>query len=316
MFAAIYATALLLQSSVLSLWPVMVLSLVALVPAAAYVSVINDLTDLKDDLASGKNNRLFGKSRAFIIVTLACCIFPGLLVAIHWHNDALLLTLYLATWTAFSLYSIPPVRLKNRGIWGVLADASGAHLFPTLLVVSLVFRWSGKPIDRTWFIAIAVWSLSYGLRGILWHQLSDLNNDEKIGLGTFALRHNVTLLRRLGNFIVFPAELAALAVILLRVDSRFAIGFLFAYSLLEYLRMKQWGINLVIVAPKGRYSIVMHEYYGVFFPLAFLLSSSLQHPGDMVIIIAHLVLFPKRAGQISKDAVRLIKSGLIFVSTR
>jgi hypothetical protein len=136
-----------------------------------------------------------------------------------------------------------------------------------------------------------------------------LDNDKKIGLRTFVLRHNVTLLRRLGNFIVFPAELAAFAVMLWHADSRFAMGFLFAYALLEWFRKKNWAMNLVIVAPKTRYSIVMHEYYGVFYPLGLLLSSSLQHPGDILIIIVHLVLFPRRAAQISKDIVKLIKAG-------
>jgi 4-hydroxybenzoate polyprenyltransferase len=128
-FATIYATALLLNVSIASLWPVLVLSLLALIPGAAYVSVINDLTDLKDDLASGKNNRLVGRSRLFIAVTLACCVLPGVLVATHLRNDKLPLTLYLANWAAFSLYSLPPVRLKNRGFPGILADAAGVHMF-------------------------------------------------------------------------------------------------------------------------------------------------------------------------------------------
>ena len=60
MFATIYATAFLSNLSIISLWPIFLLALVALVPGAAYVSVINDLTDLRDDLASGKSNRLVG----------------------------------------------------------------------------------------------------------------------------------------------------------------------------------------------------------------------------------------------------------------
>ncbi len=213
-FATVYATAFLLGVSIISLWPLLLLALFALVPGAAYVSVINDLTDRKDDLASGKQNRLVGRSRTFIALTLACCVLPGALVAIYWRHDLLLLTIYLANWTVFSLYSLPPVRLKKRGLLGVLADASGAHLLPTLLVVSLVYRWREVSIDFLWFAAVAVWSLSYGLRGILWHQLSDAENDQKAGVHTFVLRHGRSNLHRLGTFVVFPAELTAFALML------------------------------------------------------------------------------------------------------
>ncbi|MET0626015.1 MAG: hypothetical protein ABW250_23980, partial [Pyrinomonadaceae bacterium] len=213
-FAIIYATALLLNVPVASLWPLLLLALAALVPGAAYVSVLNDLTDMRDDLASGKSNRLVGRSRAFVACVLACCVLPGVAVAFYWRGDPLLWSLYLAAWVAFTLYSVPPFRLKNRGLLGLLADASGAHLFPTLLVVGLVYRWSAEPLNLVWFAAVAVWSLSLGLRGNLWHQLSDRDNDEKVHLRTFARSHKITLLHRVGNFVIFPTEWMAFAIML------------------------------------------------------------------------------------------------------
>jgi 4-hydroxybenzoate polyprenyltransferase len=307
MFATIYATALILKIPIISLWPLLILALAALVPGAAYVSVINDLTDLEDDQASGKNNRLIGKSRAIIGAILACCILPGVAVSLYWREDPLLLSLYLAAWVAFSLYSIPPVRLKTRGVLGLLADASGAHLFPTLLVVSLVYRWRGEPVDAVWFTSVAAWSLSYGLRGNLWHQLSDLHNDQKIGLRTFVRNRTITQLRRIGNFIIFPIEIAAFALVLWLGGSQVAVAFLCFYALLEWSRILMWKMNLIIVVPRDRYSIVLLEYYEVFFPLALLVSSSRQNPTDALIILAHLLLFPRRAAQVFKDILKLTK---------
>jgi hypothetical protein len=225
----------------------------------------------------------------------------------YWRHDFLLLTLYLANWLAFSLYSLPPFRLKIRGLLGVLADASGAHLLPTLLVTSLVYRRRDLPIDPLWFISVAVWSLSYGLRGILWHQLSDLHNDEKAGLRTFVLRHKLSHLHRLGNFIVFPAELTAFGLMLWQAGSRVSIGLLFLYVLLQWWRKKHWHTNLVIVAPKPRYVIVMQAYYEVFYPSAFLLSSSMIYPMDALILVLHLLIFPRRATRTLKDIIKLIK---------
>lgn len=306
-FAIIYATALLLDLPIITLWPLFLLALVALVPGAAYVSVLNDLTDLADDLASGKNNRLAGKSPKLITAVLACCLVPGIAVAIHWRSDPLLLFLYLAAWTAFSLYSIPPIRLKTRGVLGVLADACGAHLFPTLLVVSLVFRWRAGTLDLVWFAAVGAWSLSYGLRGILWHQLSDLHNDEQAGLLTFVRRHKITRLHLLGNFVIFPVEAAAFAVMLWHIGSALAFVMLGLYALLEWLRRVMWKMNIVIVAPQARYHIVMHEYYEVFFPLALLLTAATRHPPDIVMVVVHFVCFPGRATQAAKDILKLAK---------
>ena len=306
-FATIYATGFVLNVPVVSLWPVLVLAFVALIPGAAYVSVINDLTDLKDDLASGKNNRLVGRSRLFIGLMLACCVLPGVLVAIYLRNDILLLTLYLANWAAFSLYSLPPVRLKNRGLPGILADAAGAHMLPTLFVVTLVYRRTAIPIDQLWFASVAVWSICYGLRGILWHQFSDLDNDEKARLRTFVLRHKVSTLHRLGTFVIFPAELIAFAMMLWLAGSRISVGLLFFYVLLQWTRKKRWKTNLVVVTPKSQYLIVMQEYYEAFYPIAFLLSSSLRYPRDAFVLILHLIIFPRRAAQTVKDVTKLIK---------
>jgi 4-hydroxybenzoate polyprenyltransferase len=300
-FATAYATTFILKISILSLWPQLLMALLALTACAAYASVINDLTDLEDDLASGKVNRLAGTSRVFGAAALACCIVPGVIVAIYWRDDPLLLSLYLASWAAFTLYSLPPVRLKERGVFGLLADACGAHLFPTLFAAAIVYRSQGGPADAVWLASVAAWSLSFGLRGILWHQLSDLHNDEKINLNTFARRHKVAWLHGLGNFTIFPAEVAAFCFMLWHAGSFLAVALLGYYALFTFLRKRVWGVNLVVVAPKAKSYILMQEYYEVFFPLAFLLSSSKTYPLDALIIVPHLLLFPRRAVQSVKD---------------
>src|SRR5260370_18482445 len=51
-----YATALVLHVAVSSLWVSALSLLLAIVPAAIYASVINDVTDLAGDLEAGKRN--------------------------------------------------------------------------------------------------------------------------------------------------------------------------------------------------------------------------------------------------------------------
>ena len=269
--------------------------LVALTACAAYVSVLNDFTDRADDMASGKTNRLVGKSSSFIWTVILFCFLPGLAVAVYWRHDRLLLLLYSASWVAFTLYSLPPIRLKERGGLGVLADSCGAHLFPTLLAVAVVYRWTLQPFDLIWLVSIGVWSFSFGIRGILWHQLSDLHYDDSINLRTFVRAHRTESLQRLGNFIIFPVELTAFAVMLLHTRCVAAITLLGFYALLNFLRGRLYGSNFCIVEPKPKFHhVVMHEYYEVLFPLAFILAAANQHPVDAFVLVVHGLVFPKR----------------------
>jgi len=158
--------------------------------------------------------------------------------------------------------------------------------------------------------------LSFGLRGILWHQLSDLHHDEQIDLSTFARRHTITLLHGLGNFVIFPVEMAAFVVMLWRAGSRFTFVFICLYALLELSRKALWETRLVTVVPARRYRILMLEYYEVFYPLAFLLSSSAQHPRDALVVVAHLLLFPTRATQTLKDIVKIVKDAGLKASLK
>ena len=314
--ATMYASAFLLRVSIISLLPLVLLVLVALAACAAYVSVVNDFTDRADDMASGKTNRLVGKSSSFIATVIAGCILSGLAVAVYWRHDRLLLLLYSGSWVAFTLYSFPPIRLKERSSLGVLADACGAHLFPTLLAVAAVYRWTRQPFDLIWLVSVGVWSFTFGLRGILWHQLSDLHYDESINLRTFARAHRTEALQRLGNFIIFPVEVTAFGVMLLHTRSVAAITLLGFYALINFLRGRLYGSDFCIVEPKPEFHhIVMHEYYEVFFPLAFILASASHHPVDLFVLVVHGLVFPKRWKNTAIETgliVRRLWRGLIY----
>src|SRR5690349_9955647 len=161
----------------ISLWMGALSLLLAIIPAAIYASLINDVTDLAGDLRAGKRNSLAGRSRSFVATLVAIVIAVGFFFAWLWRDDAALLWCYLATWLAFSLYSLPPLRLKERGAAGVLCDAAGEHLFPALVAVLLACRGAQRAVNGSWIAAVAVWALAFGLRGIVWHQLTDIAND-------------------------------------------------------------------------------------------------------------------------------------------
>lgn len=306
-FAAFYATAFTLHVPVSALWLAALTVLLALVPGAAYVSVINDLTDREEDLAAGKSNRLAGRSRGYAALLMAITVGAGLAFCFLWRRDILLLSIYLAAWLAFSLYSLPPFRWKTRGILGVFCDASGAHLFPTLVAVILAHRAAGSPVSMSWMISVGAWALANGIRGILWHQLTDLENDRHAGVRTFAQRHSPAFTARLGAFVAFPIEVCALAAMLLQLRSAWPVAALIAYVAFVGLRLRYFGMHAIIVKPAPRFLIVLHEYSDLWLPLSILIASALRHPYDWLVLVVHLAVFPTRARQTLHDAIKLVR---------
>ena len=303
--SAFYATGVLLCVPLASMWTTAVVILLAIVPDAAYVSVLNDLTDRDEDLAAGKKNRTIGKSRASIALLILATTGFGVFFSFLWREDALLVSCYLAAWLAFSLYSLPPFRFKNRGILGVLCDASGAHLFPTVVAAILTFRAAHRAVDFRWLSAVAAWAFAYGLRGILWHQLSDLENDRSAGVRTFAQRHPPRVAERLGTWIAFPLELLAFGAMLLQLRGAWPLALLCVYLFLAARRMQVWNKNAVIVAPKPQFFIFLAEYYDVFFPIALLVHAATRHRWDAIVLAVHLLLFPSRMTAVFRDLVHL-----------
>jgi 1,4-dihydroxy-2-naphthoate octaprenyltransferase len=279
----------------------------ALVPGAVFVSVLNDVTDLESDRRAGKPNRLAGRPRVLAYAILAATILAGGLTAgLAWNDDALALVLYAASWVAFALYSAPPVRLKHHGALGVLADAAGAHVFPQLLVVTVVLHGAGRAFDPGWAAAVGGWSVALGIRSALLHQFADAQSDARAGVRTFVARRP-RLARRAGVYVAFPVELAAFATMLVLAGGWVAAVLVAPYALLEARRCRRAGSNVVVVMPAARYRIAMHSYYVTFYPLAFLAASAARHHGDLVILAAHLALFPMGAADTARNVVHELR---------
>ena len=287
-----YATALVLHVAVSSLWVSALSLLLAIVAAAIYASVINDVTDLAGDLEAGKRNGVAGRSRSMVATLVALTVGAGFLFAWLWRDDALVLSCYLATWLAFSLYSLPSFRFKERGAAGVLCDASGEQLFPALVAVLLACRGAQHAVSGAWIASVAVWALAYGLRGIIWHQLTDVDNDRAADFRTFARRHPRAA-AVIGTFVVFPLELGALAAMLWQLGSAWPPAFLVLYVLYAVRSARRWQTAPVIVVPKPRFFIILHQFYSDLFPLALLITAAVRDRRALLILVAHVLIFPR-----------------------
>jgi 4-hydroxybenzoate polyprenyltransferase len=292
LLATAYATALLLHVSFQQLWPLLLLVLFALLPGAAYVCVLNDITDLDDDLQCGKSNRMAGRSGWFRSFALAACIVPGLAAGWLLRHDPLTLPLYAGTWLAFTLYSVPPFRLKTRGIAGVAMDASGAHLLPTLWTSTLIAEATHHAVPIPFLCTLGIWAFALGLRGILWHQLYDRENDRRGRVATFAADKDPRSIRRFVRCVAFPLEVAALLLILIQVDTPWAWAMLALYLVGEWLNHRQINIDIILVQATPRYRIILAEYYQLQYPLTFLFAMAQQSFEAGWLIVLQLALFP------------------------
>lgn len=289
-----YATALLSPVPVYKVATQLILLLLSLVVGAIYVSVINDITDLEEDLASGKSNRIQQVPANVRWMIPAACICIGLGFGYFvFYPDLLSCLLYLLSWVAFSLYSIKPIRLKNRGILGVFADGCGSHVFTSLLMVSSVSYITKQPIDWLWFCTIGIWALCYGLRGILWHQFVDRDNDIKVNLNTYASKIDPADFKTKER-LLFALELVALGVILAKLHLAAPVIAMALYALLVFIRYDRYSIQTIIVMKNDErpFQILMADYYQLFFPLSLLLFASTQHALNLIILLSHILLFP------------------------
>jgi hypothetical protein len=307
--AAFYATALMLDVPVSAIWEEALIALFVIAPAAVYASVINDLTDLKDDLAGGKPNRFAGRSPLLGMTLLFLSLGTFAIVSYRWRHNADLLLPYAALWLAFSLYSLPPFRLKKRGFAGILSCACGEHLFPTLVAVILAFRGAQQPNNAIWLTIVGAWALANGVRAITWHQLTDLEADRAVGARTFAARHP-RLAMLVGTWIAFPAELLALSAMLAQMWSWWPVVAVGVYIPLVALRIRWGQSRYVITTPKPDYQFLMTEFNIVLLPIAILVASALRHPRDWIVLGVHLLIFPANVVASSRTMLGFARTAL------
>jgi 4-hydroxybenzoate polyprenyltransferase len=270
-------------------WPAFVVGVLALIPLASFVCVINDIADERADRAAGKSNRMLGRSTFFKVAWLAACLGTGVAVAwVSFRGTEVALLLYVANWVAFVLYSLPPIRLKERGLAGVFADALGGTALPVLWWILLT-----NPVSSAPFLAVAgAWSLAFGLRGILYHQTADIALDQASGVKTFAVRVGLPKLRRLVVGVIFPVELSALACLLWMSGSAFVVPILAVYVFTQFALWKWLRIRNAVADAGARTRLLLLKYYQLWFPLTFILSLGCLDSRAFLLLPLHGLAFP------------------------
>jgi len=302
------------QFTFLHLLPLLLILISAITLGAIYVSFLNDATDVAEDARAGKKNRMaaYTTFQQTILVLLplvaGLCIIGFFLDFISYAG-----LFYCAAYIAFTLYSMPPFRLKERGAAGIVADAAGSQLFPTLFIALYIYHYTNQEIGFLSFAFLAVWVFCFGLRGILWHQLADNENDKASGLHTIVQKMNDIQLARLGIVVVIIELIAFAAYILLNHLYLIIPGFIF-YIIYIRMQLKNRDIGQILIVPEAKqYRIFLFEYYQIFLPLSALIICTFKNPINIIGLVFHCVLFHSNIWRMCKDGKQLLHMTIISI---
>jgi 4-hydroxybenzoate polyprenyltransferase len=186
-----------------------VLLFVMLCCYAAFGYAANSFSDARLDASVGKYNPFSAMAPREARATLGQIGIVALsagagVAAYYWRADVA--ALVALGYSLAAAYSLAPFRLKARGLLSVIASSLAQHAIPAAIVFTAT---------RTWDAAsVSLWGLStlIGLRFILIHQLTDEADDAAAKIRSVATVYGGAAVWRVLARIVFPAELAMLAL--------------------------------------------------------------------------------------------------------
>ena len=287
--------------SVLEVLRVLGLFLVASVGIAGFGHLFNDLFDVAQDVASGSPNLAAGRHPVRVAATFAAVL---LLAWIPWRwmptTPAVWLLLGLEL-LLFVLYSVPGIRLKERGVLGPIADALYSWTISTAVALLVFARLCGVEVPGWHSALLAGWAFVLGLRHILTHQIEDAGRDQASGMSTFVTRLGWMPVFRLLERGLLPAEgatLAALLAVMGMAAPIVPIGFVL-WVLLVTARERDRAVDPYWA--RGRDPAVhrlfflnitlLQRFYTLWLPLLALLTLVVRHPAFIVLAILHVWLF-------------------------
>jgi 4-hydroxybenzoate polyprenyltransferase len=147
--------------------------------------LINDFFDYKNDFILNKINlRNEWGSKKLIIVFFVLEIIGFFVARLVDYQIAWIL---LFQFVILFLYSSKGIRIKERGFLGVIFDATYAHVIPSLIIiVYLNIKFNILP-----FFSLVFFSVSLGIRDIIRHQISDLEDDLRTSQRTFSNQNHL-----------------------------------------------------------------------------------------------------------------------------
>lgn len=146
---------------------------------ASYGYLLNDYYDREIDQRQNKKKYFVNLSRfsfMLILLTLLICSF---LIILFYYPKIEFILLYILQILFVTLYSIQPIRLKERGIYGILTAAIIQRV-PHFIILAIVVS-----LNLYVTIYMSIWLTSLGILFIIEHQYEDFEQDKICKVKTF-----------------------------------------------------------------------------------------------------------------------------------
>lgn len=168
---------------------------------------INDICDKKEDVAAGKTRWIGYLPKYMGIAISILLVVAGLTTLILASGSMKVVLSYTATLLLGLLYSLRPVRFKERGIWGLFVYALAA----TIIYVLVPWTWFDSSPILLIFLFVTVMSDKWVQ--LNFHQVVDYNADLKNGTQTFAVRVGLKRTRSILRLASLFASFSILSVL-------------------------------------------------------------------------------------------------------
>lgn len=206
-----------------------------LLPAYLLVGIsgyfLNDLFDKKADELSNKFNitTIINKYLLVFIIIFLGLIGYYLLFTISKKASIVIIFQFLLLLG----YSVPYIRLKEKGVWGLITDAIYAHVIPGIILLYILQEYIVIPLTLWYLFVIFLFLL--GLRDITIHQLEDLEKDLQSNVKTYAVINQKTILNQINKLCLLAAiGLCILLFFIQFIFNSFLFLILFISLLLSY----------------------------------------------------------------------------------
>jgi len=266
---------------------------------ANYAYALNELFDMDEDSRIGRVNAAAKDGGRWMWSIIVCSALFALGFAAS-VGGAAGFWLTLVELSLPLAYSVPPLRIKERGWAGIFADAYAAHVYSAVLTFVIVAHLGLRQPNWRMVVPVLLWAAATGVRGILSHQLQSEDNDRRAGLSTVVHRLGH---ERLVVFVVnavLPLEILAFCAALLASDgTAFLISVAILFLLYEWLKFRLNAFPVIVFTKRGQAYIpfVDESLYKVWGPLALALDASFTDLLYLPMIPLFFLLFRPRIEQ-------------------
>lgn len=228
----------------------------------AFGYVINDFCDREIDRLAGKKKIITSMTQktciAILVIMVIGAACPMLIVG---KSETGLVLAVLFTILLGTFYSAPPLRFKEKGIWGLIVSSAAQRCMPLWVMYEFI------PVNIRDFVLWELLSFFIGLRYILIHQRIDAENDMKTGTVTFAMQHIKIV--SLGIYLAFIIEIACLIFLFAPWSNILAVlcfFIMFVYLIWQGIVIKKkLGENMFLTFS----CVPLEDLYNFFIPVAF-----------------------------------------------